>query len=134
MATTGIQPTQGGGPALIDQTWLLGLAGGLNNASVNSLVATAGGTKAAGYQIPAATTLVAFATVASSGDSALLPQALKNTYLLVYNGGAQNLSLYGKGTDTINAVATASAYTLATTAAALFFCAKDGNWGAIKTA
>jgi hypothetical protein len=130
----GIQPVAGGGPALVDQTWLNGVANGQNQSFVNGLVAHAGGTKAAALQIPAGVAIAIFATVATTGDSALLPQAKQRNTLKVYNAGAQTIDLYGRGTDTVNQVATATAYTLTAGQAAEFFCGVDGNWSAIKSA
>ena len=130
----GIQPPQGSGPALQDGQWLNGLAGGGNNSYTNALVAHSGGTKAAALQIAASIKIVFFGTVAADHDSALLPAAKTRSMVLVYNGGASILDLYGKGTDTINGVATATAYSLNANTSALFFCGKDGQWAAIKTA
>ncbi len=45
-----------------------------------------------------------------------------------------NIYVYPGTTDTINAVATGTAYVLAGGKSALFFCPKDGVWGAILTA
>lgn len=133
MAITGIQPPQGSGPQLIDGTWLNGLAGGLNNSFINGVVAHAGDTKAAAFQIPAACKIVWVETVTTTGDSVLLPAAQTRNMLMVYNGGAQSLNLYGRGTDTINGVATATAYTLTAGQSAIFFCGKTGQWAANKT-
>ena len=130
----GITPPENSRQALQDGIWLRGLANGQNRGSINKLVAHAGGSKATAFQIPAAVELVSFGTVATTGDSALLPQAKAGTIVMVANNGAQTLDLYGKGTDTVNNVATATAYTLATTVAAIFFCAVDGAWFAVKSA
>lgn len=132
--TVGTSPVPGGGFALIDQLWLNGLSGGSNRRYVNSVTAHAGGTKAAAYQLPANVAAIEVDTVASDNDSVLLPQAKAGTVIAVFNAGAHTLGIYGKGTDTINSVATATQYSLATTVSALFFCAKDGAWAAIKSA
>jgi hypothetical protein len=132
--TVGIRPNDGGGPALVDQSWLLGLAGGANRNNVNGITAHSGGTKAAAFQLPANVALIEVETVAADNDSVLLPQAKAGTVVAVFNAGDHTLGIYGKGTDTINSVATATQYSLATTVAALFFCAKDGAWAAIKSA
>src|SRR6185312_15541308 len=98
------------------------------------LSAKAGGTKAAANQIPAGMEMVSFGTVATNGDSALLPQAVKGTVLFVRNAGAATLSLYGKGTDRINGALTTANYDLLTNTCAVFFCTLDGAWSAIKSA
>jgi len=130
--TVGTAPSRGFG--LQDGAWLLGLAGGQNRSYINSLTATAGGTKAAGYQIPAGVALVQFDTVATNGDSALLPEAKAGSVVMVSNAGAATLALYGRGTDTINDAATANNYDLATNKNALFFCALDGQWKSLLLA
>ena len=132
--TVGVVPTAGGGPALIDQSYILGLAGGTNRPFQNRLVATAGGTKAAAQQLAAGVAIFGFATVATNGDSALLPKAVAGTVICVRNAGAATLSLYGSGTDKINGVDTATNYDLLTNTSAIFFCALDGAWSAVKTA
>lgn len=129
---TGITPV--GGFGMPDGAWLRALAAGLNFGSQNSLVATPGGTKAAALQIAAGVPFVKFGTVAATNDSGLLPQAKAGTFIFVQNAGADTLTLYGKGSDTINLSTTATGYDLTTGQCAAFFCAEDGNWGAIKTA
>jgi len=136
MATTqnsGNAP-KGIGFGLIDGKWLRGLAGGINFTYQNGFTAHAGGTKAAALQLPSNVHLLEVDTVAADADSCLLPKAIAGTALMVYNAGAHTLDLYGQGTDTINTAATANAYALTTTQAALFFCSKNGSWAAIKTA
>lgn len=132
--TVGVPPTPGGGPALVDQNWLNGLAGGANRSFINGRTATAGGTKAAAYQIPAGVAIVGFSTVATAGDSALLPAALAGTIVCVRNAGVASMNIYGRGTDRINGSTTATAYALVNDTSAIFFCALDGAWSAVKTA
>lgn len=131
--TVGNKPDVGG-PALIDRDWVRGVASGQNQETANRLVAHAGGTKAAALALAENTTIFGFGTVATNADSALLPAAKEGKFVLVRNAGAATLSLYGKGTNTINGSATATAYDLLTNTSALFFCAIDGAWSAIKTA
>lgn len=134
MAEVGTSPPVNSRQALQDGVWLRGLANGQNRSYINGLTAHAGGTKAAAFQIPAGVALVQFDTVATSGDSALLPQALAGMEVTVANSGADTLSIYGRGTDTINDVATATNYDVATNVSVRFFCAKDGQWKGIKSA
>ena len=131
--TVGIAPPAGSGPALQDGQWLLGVAAGTNKPYQNRLVAHAGGTKAAAIQLADGVAIFGFATVVTNGDSALLPAAKAGTAIFVRNAGAATLSLYGKGTNIINGAATATNYDLLTNTSALFFCAIDGSWSAIKT-
>lgn len=134
MATVGKPPPQGSSYALQDGRWLLGLGNGLNRSSQNGITAHSGGTKAAAFQLPANVAQFEIDTVAADTDSALLPAAKAGQTVMVFNAGAHTLDLYGKGTDTINLAVTATAYALTTGQCAIFFCCKDGIWGAIKTA
>lgn len=138
-ATFGTPPTPATGPGLVDGTWLNALAGGQNRSVVNTLTAHAGGTQAAALQIPSGVSLVGFATVATTGDSALMPFALAGATIMVRNAGAATLNIYANNgtngatatTDKINGASNATAYTLAADTVAIFFCAKDGAWSAI---
>lgn len=128
--TVGIAPTNGSGPGLQDGQWLLAVAAGGNRSYKNGITATAGGTKAAAFQLPASVQLFEIDTVATNGDSVLMPAAKAGQICMVFNNGAATLDIYGRGTDTINGAATATAFTLATDTCAIFFCAKNGAWGA----
>lgn len=132
--TVGIAPPAGSGPALQDGQWLNGVAAGQNRNYQNLLVAHAGGTKAAALVLASGVAIFRFVTVATTGDSALMPAAKAGTIVCVRNDGASTMNLYGKGTDTINSVATATAYTLASDVSAIFFCGVDGDWSAVKSA
>lgn len=134
MADVGTAPPVNSRQALQDGIWLRGLANGQNRSYVNGLTAHAGGTKAAAYQMPAGVALIQFDTVAVNGDSALLPQAVAGTDITVISSGVATMSVYGRGTDTINDAATANAFSMATNTTARFVCAKDGQWKAILSA
>lgn len=132
----GIPPNNGGGPALVDQSWLNGLAAGANHNYKNNAVAHAGGGQAAATQIPAAVALYRIATVATENDSVQMPRAVAGTIVMVSNAGAETAAIYAKnGTaDQINGAANNVAFALATATSAVFFCALDGQWAAIKSA
>ena len=110
------------------------MANGYNRSYINGLTAHSGGTKAAAYQMPAAVAIIQFDTVAVNGDSALLPQAVAGTDITVISSGVATMSVYGRGTDTINDAATANAFSMATNTTARFVCAKYGQWKAILSA
>lgn len=129
--TVGIAPTNGSGPGLQDGGWLLGVAAGNNRAYKNGIVAHAGGTKAAAFQLPAGVQIMQVDTTATNGDSVLMPAAVQGQIVMVFNNGAATLDIYGRGTDTINGAATANAHTLATLTAAVFFCGKNGAWAGV---
>lgn len=134
MATVGIVPGAGSGPALQDGAYLLGIAGGQNKTYQNALVAKAGGTKAAGIQLAAGVALFGFATVASANDSAVLPAALAGSMICIRNAAANTLGLYAKGNDKINGVASATQYSVTSEVSVIMFCVKDGAWSAVKSA
>ena len=132
--SVGTAPAQNSRQALQDGIWLRGIANGQNRSYVTNLTAHAGGTKAAALQLPAAVSFIEVTTVATDADSVLAPQASKGSMFALFNAGAHTLDVYARGTDTINLLATATAYALTTGQTALFFCATDGSWAAIKTA
>lgn len=134
MATVGKAPVAGSTYATQDGRWLLGLGNGLNRSFQNGVTAHSGGTKAAAFQLPANVAQFEIDTVAADNDSALLPAAKAGQTVMVFNAGAHTLNLYGRSTDTINLSATATAYSMTTGQCAIFFCCKDGIWGAVKTA
>ena len=130
IAVTGIPPIANG-PILVDGTWLLGLAGGLNNTSVSGLTA-AGTTQATASQIPSGNYLVEIDTAAAS-TGMMLPFAYSGTDMLVYNNGAQTVTIYPNVTnnpitaaqDTIN---NTTSVTIASHSSAAFSSAKNGIW------
>lgn len=90
-------------------------------ASAAGLVAKASGTQANGT--PITTSISSFGTVATGGDSAVLPIAVQGAVYLVENIGAASMQVYGSATslDTINGVATATGVAVANAKRALFF-------------
>lgn len=92
------------------------------------IVATAGGTKAAAYQLQAAVNRVV--TCATNGDSVMLPASSDKVggSILIINDGAANLQVFGHGTDTIDDVVTGTGVTLTAARRALFWATADGKW------
>lgn len=131
MANVGTPPVANSSFALQAGRWLLGVSGGQNRSYQNGITAHAGGTKGAAFQLPAGVQIIEIDTVATNGDSVLMPAALTGTIVMVFNNGAATLDIYGRGTDTINGTATGTAKTMSTLTAAVFFCAKNGVWGAV---
>lgn len=132
--TVGTPP--GTGFALQDGNWLNGLAGGQNHTFTNGLTAHAGGTQAAGLQLPANTFLIEIDTVATTSDSVLLPFCIAPQVMIIINSGANTMNVYASPntnaatatTDTIDGNSNATAFTIATKVTNLFKCAKSGNW------
>lgn len=141
-AQYGTPPAAQSGQQLIDGTWLLGLAGGGNHNYRGAITATAGGTQAAAFQLPANVALFSVDTVATSGDSVKMPFCVAGQMFTLANTSANTLYIFANNntnratnsTDTINDIANATEYQLATDTSALFFCAVNGKWKAIKSA
>lgn len=122
------------GFALIDGLWLRHLANGGNRSFSNALIATAGGNKATGFQIPGGVAMINFATVATAGDSAVLPAAKSGNSIMLASAGVANMNLYAKGTDSINNAAAATAYVVPPNIPIILWCPIDGVWYANKSA
>lgn len=140
VAAVGIAPITGGGPALIDQTWLNGLAGGQNFSYQSGITAHAGGTQAACLVLPAGIYLLEVDTVASSADSVCLPFAVQGMNISIANAGANSMNIFAQAatngasgsTDTINGASNTSAYSLSANNNAECFAAKNGGWKCVK--
>lgn len=98
--------------------------GGISRAS--GITAKAGGGKATAVQLSRSLNRVD--TVASGGDSVLLPKAIAGSVVFVTNNGANSMNQYGTGADTINGAATANATALAAGKTAIYVCHVTGAW------
>jgi hypothetical protein len=123
MTITGLQnPQLSDGPGLA-----LAVQSENQNGYVSGLVAHAGGTQAAGLKLSQLAPLVEVDTVATGGDSVLLPAAIPGSKMFIFNNGAASMNVFGLlSTDTINNVTTAFAIAIQT--GAVFWCAKSGSW------
>lgn len=128
----------GRGFALQDSAYVDGIASG-NNASYATLIAHAGGGQAAATPMPPNAMIINLGTVATGGDSVVLPFALAGTIKMVFNSTAASANIFGQVSanrqtgviDTINGVASSTAYALAAGARAIFFCGANGAWAAL---
>ena len=101
--------------------------------AANGITATSGGTKAAGFQLGYGFSGVT--VVAGGGDSVLLPPAVPGAIAVVsHQAAANNIDVYGQGTDTIDAVATATAFVVAHSTTTIFFCTAAGLWVSLEGA
>ncbi|MGH6716158.1 MAG: hypothetical protein ACREDC_08235 [Bradyrhizobium sp.] len=107
---------------------------GILQSVTNGITATAGGTQAAAVALM--TMINRVATVATGADSVALPRAIAGMMVLVINDGANSVDVYtvNGGTDVINALSDATAYALAATKSALFFCPAVGQWCTLLSA
>lgn len=105
------------------------------------ITAHAGGGQASA--LPLTTTINVLGIVATAGDSVMLPQAVLGAICIVDNtAGAASSQVFGQpGTsDTINGIATATGFAVASGKRALFYCYQTsigggvGKWGVILTA
>lgn len=102
------------------------IGGFVNGSAAGPLTAHSGGTKAAALQLAASYNLIG--TVAAANDSLLAPAAVAGRSFVVDNAGANIAKIYGKGTDTIDAVATATGNAITNAHHVLFVCYVAGAW------
>lgn len=134
-AVVGIPPLPNGQEALINQTWLLGLAGG-SNYSYQYGITAVGTNQATAAQLPANVYLIQVDTAGSGGATGVaLPPCLQGTQLFVNDNTAYTFDVYPAvannpitaAQDTIN---NSTSTTITTYAVKVFSCAKNGVWSA----
>jgi hypothetical protein len=91
-----------------------------------SVTAHAGGGKTDAVPLTAAINTIG--TVATTADSVLLPPALPGRIIIINNTAANATQVFGQGTDTINAVATATGVSQAGGTSAMYSCGIAGAW------
>lgn len=92
----------------------------------DGITAHAGGTKAAATVLTARVNRIS--VCATNGDSLLMPPAMPYTECVIIQDGAANAQVFGAGTDTIDAVATATGVVLSAAKRATFYCTTAGAW------
>ena len=92
----------------------------------DSITAHAGGGQASAFPLPAVVNRVT--TVATIGDSVLLPSSAPGMIIMVINHGANDMQVYGAGTDTINDVATATGVSQMASSECIYVCTSAGRW------
>lgn len=97
---------------------------------VNGLTAHAGGGQASATPITAC--IARFTTVATAGDSSLLPASAPGMQITVNNAGAASMNVFGAGADAINGGTTG--FAVASGKSASFSCAVAGQWHAVLSA
>lgn len=104
-----------------------GYSGSLQTLSyTGGLTAHAGGGQ--GSALALTTSINRVTTVATAGDSVALPAAAPGLIITVINTGANAMQVYGAGTDTINAVATATGISQIPNSVLTFVCVTSGLW------
>lgn len=92
----------------------------------NAATAKAGGTLAAAFAVTA--TVTNFTTVATAADSAVLPTGKPGMVFYIVNNGAAAMTLYAKGSDTINGTAGATGISVSPGITAVLFYTAALTW------
>jgi hypothetical protein len=133
--SVGIAPLANGTFATIDQTWLNGLAGGVNFTYQYGISAV-GTNQATATQLPAGVFTLEVDTSGSGGATGVaLPACFQGTQLSINNNTAYTFDVYPAivnnpitaAQDTIN---NTTSTTITTYARKTFSCAKNGVWAA----
>lgn len=98
----------------------------ITESATNAIVANPGGGQVNAVVLTSQTNRVG--TVATAGDSVKLPAATAGLELTVINRGAQDLGVFGSGTDTIDGQASATGVLQMANSVVLYFCAVAGIW------
>ncbi len=107
--------------------------GFLKMAAKNAITAFAGGGQTSATPLVDAINRVT--TVASAGDSVLLPKAKAGLVVVVMNAAAANsMDVFPTVGDAINAIAVNSQLAVAANKCVIFICAVDGTWTSVLTA
>lgn len=94
--------------------------------AADGITAFAGGGQAGATPITVEISRVT--TVATSGDSVLLPPAVAGLSLGVTNHGAKPMQVYGSGTDTINDIAYGTGVSQMVGSEVIYFSPAQGKW------
>lgn len=94
------------------------------------LTAAAGGTQAGALALSGSKTVHVVTIIATNADSVKLPLALGQgaSHFVANEDAAQSLQVFGSGTDTINAVATATGVAVGAGKSATFVDYAAGKW------
>lgn len=110
----------------IDDSGNQTMLGMLYESAQDGIVAFAGGGKASATPLTAQTSRIA--TVATAGDSVLLPASVPGLEILVINHGANAMQVFGSGTDTIDDIATGTGVSQMSNSLVIYSCATAGAW------
>src|SRR5581483_560268 len=98
----------------------------LQESSADNITAFAGGGQA--NATPLSNEINRVTTVATAGDSVMLPVSFPGLSIAVINAGANACQVYGNGTDSINGVSAATGVSQMPSSATLYMCATAGSW------
>jgi len=92
----------------------------------DNLIATAGGGQGGAFQI--ASEISRFTTVATAGDSSMLPPAVAGLTLMVIHHGVKPMQVYGNGADTIDDQAATTGVSQMVNSVVVYVCTTPGKW------
>jgi hypothetical protein len=92
----------------------------------DSITAHAGGGQGSATQLTAQTSRIT--TVATAGDSVVLPASAPGLELMVINHGANPMQVFGLGSDKIDDVAAGTGVSQMANSLVIYTCATAGNW------
>ena len=104
----------------------LSLTGLLAESATDSITAHAGGGQTSATLLTTEANRIT--TVATAGDSVMLPASVAGLTILIDNAGANPMQVYGAGTDTINGVATATGVSQMAGSEVIYVCHTAGAW------
>lgn len=104
----------------------------LYESAADNIVALAGGGQAGAT--PITTSYATFGTVATAGDSALLPTAVAGLAICLANAGAQSMNVFPAVGDAIGGGVANAAYAVAAGKSVQFFSTAPGRWRAVLSA
>lgn len=105
---------------------VLYLSGLFYESAADGLTAHAGGGQA--NATPLSKELNRVSTVATAGDSVVLPASAPGLTIIVINNGANSCQVFGLGTDTIDGVAAATGVSQMPGSSVIFTCTAAGAW------
>ena len=94
--------------------------------ALNGITALAGGGQTSATQLT--TQINRITTVATSGDSVKLPQAIAGLEMTVINKGANDMQVFGLNLDVIDGQASALGVSQMYNSTVLYFCSVNGFW------
>src|ERR1700746_1852287 len=103
-------------------------------ASLDNIVAKAGGGQPPTSPLNVGITLHRIVTVANANDSVTLPPSRGGAFYIVANAHASNsANVFPSLGDAVNALGANNAFALAAGKVALFFCVSAGQWHSLLT-
>lgn len=111
------------GNALANNLSVIGL---LNESAADGIIAHAGGGQASAT--PLGNEVNRITTVATAGDSVMLPPSAAGLTIIVINASLVPMQVYGFGTDTVDGIATGAGATQMQGSTTIYCCTTPGAW------